>query len=227
VPPAPVTNLLRATLTWAGYGESGTLTWWFAGSESTHSATELSTAAAAAVTQLNTSTSPSTLAGLRDKLSTSQTLGALNLYEYADSRNPATGQGTANVGGAGTGTTVHGLQTSVVLSLRTAQPGASFRGRQYLPGHGLGVQANTPQIPSATATAMALLGMNMGLDIRNGLQQSLSIDSLAWCVFSPTLGAVTPIARVQVSTVLETQRRREANVVPVAVQVETLPANPA
>jgi hypothetical protein len=58
----------------------------------------------------------------------------------------------------GTGTSPHPFQTSIVISLRTALPGASGRGRIYWPATGLSISLSTLR-PSAANVTTAVTAM--------------------------------------------------------------------
>lgn len=100
------------------------------------------------------------------------------------------------------------LQTAVCVSLLTGRPGASYRGRVYLPGPGAAIDADfrltTPTDPGDLAEQFAeWLGI---------IQEKSQLygDAVA-CVFSPTRDVLTPVSTIRVGDVADTQRRRRDN----------------
>jgi hypothetical protein len=223
-----VSNLLKGVLHWTGYGEEGTLTWFFSGSQAQHSNAALTSAATAAVNKAKTSTTPSSWTKMLAYFGTGQSIESFKLYEYDADNAPATGLGVAtNAASTGTGTCQHPLQTSLVCSLRTDTPGPSYRGRQYWPAHTRSIiSGNDTHALATQVTNLAFDCTTLGLDLRDGIQSNLSISSLGWVVYSRTKRVVTPIQSVEVNNVFDTQRRREASVSPSQVVNNSVGTNP-
>lgn len=102
------------------------------------------------------------------------------------------------------------LQTCLVASLRTAHAGASYRGRQYFPGSLFAAQQSNALVTNARADQIRDLAGKLAGDASQAIAQSLSINTLEWCVYSPTKGITTAINGISVDNKLDTQRRREA-----------------
>ena len=106
---------------------------------------------------------------------------------------------------AGGATANKPLTTSIVYSLRTALPGASFRGRNYWPAPAASIGQSgflvTPDLPQDHADEWALLLEFLG-------ESSALTPTPVPHVYSPTLNLVTPVTTIQVGDVPDTQRRR-------------------
>lgn len=115
-------------------------------------------------------------------------------------------------GGASSVTPRQTFQTSVVLSLRTPVPGASFRGRLYWPALGTQVDATTLRlsVPTAQAVATAAATYLDGIAsaLKNALAASPSLIDYDLCVRSAKTGTRTRVTRVEVGNILDVQRRR-------------------
>lgn len=142
----------------------------------------------------------------------------LTVYWYAPNTTKAAMVSTAApmvVTGVGTGSLP--LFTSLVFSLRSAVPGRSGRGRNYMPltiggsvgGTGLASAAAMPTVSSAWATAIR--GLNgMAAGVVNPQGQSVVVASF-------TKGAGYPIRSVVVDNIPDTQHRREDKLVATGV----------
>lgn len=208
-----VPNLLKLVLHWKGLGEEGTLSWHFLGNQALHTPAQLQAAAGAVVTNWGSVRTPSSKTQLLGKLWVTQSVDLVTLYEYASAPGKASDLGsTVPSGWTGTNASQAGpLQTSIVATLKTAQAGASYRGRQYFPGHCIPVTNTAGCASSTDVNTIAQLAANMGPEAASAIATSLSISTLQWVVFSPTKGAATVINGVRVDSKLDTQRRREAN----------------
>lgn len=212
----PVPNMLKLVLHWSGHGEEGTLGWAFTGNAALHTPAQLTAAAGAVVSAWGSIRTPSSKTQLLAMLDPSQTVDKVTLYEYAASSGPASELGiTTPSGWVGTGGFYGPLQCSMVASLRTAKAGASYRGRQYFPGHcqALGASYTGLMIQSQVDT-LGQLAANMGPEAASAMATSLSISTLQWGVYSPTKDEINVITSVVVDNKLDTQRRREANLKP-------------
>lgn len=218
-----VPHLLKLVLHWSGYGEEGTIGWHFKGNAADHTPQQLATAAAAAVSLWGTNRTPSSKTDFCSLLTTPQSVNTATLYEYAVSKDPvthkigkATALGSTTVTGwGGTGAAMRGpLQECLVATLRTAQAGKSFRGRQYFPAHTMAMTASNALLDNAYATNLHLLASNMGPEAAQAIAGSLNISTLEWAVYSPTLDIVTVIDHVTVDNKADTQRRRAQSLAP-------------
>lgn len=74
-------------------------------------------------------------------MSVQAALTAIDVYQYRNAGTAATGKGTANVAnGQGTGSNLHPNTVAAVMTLRTADPSGSGRGRMYWPATGMGME---------------------------------------------------------------------------------------
>jgi hypothetical protein len=220
-----VAHLLKLVAHWSGYGEEGTISWHFVGNAADHTPTELSDAAGNVLSEWTSNEDPSSKTGLLSLLTSHQTIDLVTLYEFTTAPGPSTALGTATPSGwTGTKTSMHGpLQTCLVASLRTATPGASFRGRQYFPAFTLPCNAATAQPDSDDVDLVATTAANLGGDAAQAIASSLSISTLRWGVYSPTRGVCTEITSISVDNTMDTQRRREQSLEPSYVSVVTAP----
>ena len=122
---------------------------------------------------------------------------------------------------SGGATANHPLPTSIVYSLRTALPGASFRGRNYWPAvAGVVSQSGfftTPDTNTAHATGWANILEFLG-------ESSTLVTTPVPHVYSPTLNVVTPVTVVQAGDVPDTQRRRRDALIETYASVPYPPA---
>jgi hypothetical protein len=108
---------------------------------------------------------------------------------------------------AGTGTSPHPFQTSLVLSLRTGTPGASGRGRLYFPATGAAINVLTLR-PSSALVSSALLGAKTLLtSITTALNVTLVNDAVL-SVWSRNGASTAPVNSIQMGDVFDVQRRR-------------------
>ena len=126
----------------------------------------------------------------------------------------AEGSFTARRTGTGTGAS-HPPQTAIVLSMKSAAPGQSGRGRLYWPAMTVSLDTNYfVDSPSTTAlvTAFRTYLSAIGSAIRDnaGLFPWTTV-SLA--VASTTKGTQAPVTRLEIGNVLDTQRRRRNKLV--------------
>lgn len=96
------------------------------------------------------------------------------------------------------------FQCAVALSLRTAIPGASFRGRNYWPA--LGAQLGPDgRIALSDCVVLAQEWANLLEDLADASPEALLMQPV---VYSSPRSVVTPVTSIAVGTVLDTQRRR-------------------
>lgn len=141
-----------------------------------------------------------TLTGvLKTGINTSSNYTALDIYLYTGSQ-AATSHGHAGFLVTGTGTTPHPNQISLVVTLRTATPGRSGRGRMYLPANGIGMTTTNGQMNSSTVDSIVdALGVWFG--VRNSIVPSVA-------VVSQTSTAYHLVTSVDADYVGDVQRRR-------------------
>lgn len=107
---------------------------------------------------------------------------------------------------AGTGATQHPFQTAIVASLRTAQVGATGRGRLYFPATGIALTGATLRPATASVTGF-LAGAQTYL---SGLQTALRtvFSTAGLIVWSRSTTGMYLVDTIQAGDVLDTQRRR-------------------
>lgn len=107
---------------------------------------------------------------------------------------------------AGNGLNPHPFQTSAVISLRTALPGASGRGRLYWPATALGIDPTSLRI-SATPVTNTLAAVKTYL---SAIQTAIDVtlDGVALVVWSRKNHAITTVNRLELGNVFDVQRRR-------------------
>lgn len=145
-----------------------------------------------------------TLRSLMDATCAYQTISGY-YYPTAGSTSALFGaQGNiASADGTGTATTAdHALQNSLVASLRSELPGRANRGRAYIPAVSCATngqhQANPPVVT------------DLANDLADwcGVWQTNGAINLAPIVVSRTHATAYPLARIQVDTRFDVQRRR-------------------
>lgn len=115
---------------------------------------------------------------------------------------------------AGAGTANHPKESSIVVSLRSPQPGRSGRGRFYLPATGIAMNANGV---IASNAAVDDLG-DAALALFNGLID----DTLLPVIASFTKGASYGVTSLVIDNKPDTQRRRTDKIVATHTDIETL-----
>jgi len=111
----------------------------------------------------------------------------------------------------GTGTVGHPFQSAAVLSLRTATPGASGRGRLYLPATGVALDLSSLRI-SGIVPANLLIGMQTYLSgILTALRAQKPATSLA--VYSRKNSQLNLVNAISAGDIVDTQRRRRDTLV--------------
>jgi hypothetical protein len=136
----------------------------------------------------------------------SRRITAVRLAMHNPDTGPETSAATSSaaaVAGTVTGTAPP-PQVAVVVTLRSATPGRSFRGRVYLPAQ---IIAQDGVVASGQQTSLnaALQGITDAIETRCAAAGS----NLAWYVWSPTRGAGAAITQVSVGSQCDTQRRRD------------------
>lgn len=209
----PVANALKLVLHWSGYGEEGTLSWYFNGNAALHTPAQLQAAASAAVSNWGSVRTPSSKTQLLGLLSTQQKVDKVTLYEYASLPGPTSELGVAAVTGwNGTAQIATPLQSSMVATVLTQTAGASYRGRQYWPAHCVPIAAATATLSPTLVDTCASAASNMGAEAASAIATSLSISTLRWAVYSPKRGIMTQVSTVSVDDKPDTQRRRAKSI---------------
>lgn len=107
----------------------------------------------------------------------------------------------------GTGEPMHSAQTAIALSLRTGRPGASYRGRVYLPG--LRMPLSAGRIDGGNRTTLVEGFAQWLRDVAGSLPGGiLDLVELDPVVVSSVKEVATPVTTVAVGDRLDTQRRR-------------------
>lgn len=125
-------------------------------------------------------------------------------YEYSGGVNTAAWQSTAAIA-SGTGTSVGSslpLQTSLVVSLRTATPGRSGRGRMYFPCTAFNLSSHLVVNSGVLALANAVAAYF------SAINASATIPNAVAAVVSDARSSIYPITSVLVDDKPDTQRRR-------------------
>lgn len=112
----------------------------------------------------------------------------------------------------GTGTAPHPFQTSLVVSLRTATPGASGRGRLYFPATGQIIDVASLRVtPSGVTNALGAVKTYLSA-IQTAIDATL--DGVALTVWSRKgAGSTSPVNSLQMGNVFDVQRRRRDSLI--------------
>lgn len=142
-------------------------------------------------------------------------------YGYPAGGPTASYSAQANLNLAGNGAQAAPFQTSIVVSLRTAQIGRSRRGRMFLPATALGLAttglwtSGTFQAPALAAEWAAIFHAVNGLVLGTGAGATSA-------VVSQTLTSAFPIESVVVDNRPDIQRRRANSLQPSVVSTVNL-----
>jgi hypothetical protein len=115
-------------------------------------------------------------------------------------------EATKAVPQAGTGSTAHPYQTSLVISLRTALPGASGRGRMYWPATGIAAVATDLRLSAANATSVLAGAKTYLSSIETAIEATLPNTSLV--VWSRKTAGLNGVISLQLGNIFDVQRRR-------------------
>lgn len=118
----------------------------------------------------------------------------------------AQAEGIRTTPAAGTGTTGHPYQVSIVASLRTGRPGASGRGRLYWPYTGGVVNSTSLRLSPTDPGLIGAATKTFLSDIRTAIAATLTGVSLV--VWSRVGASAENVTSIQVGDVLDVQRRR-------------------
>lgn len=220
-------NLIKIVLEWAGYGESGTISWHLGGASSVATDVQLADLLGSVDDKLTNDDSPSAWSNAIGVLPQGQTFVGLHAYSYVNGHSPAAHQAVKGVNHPGaSGSTIAPLQVAVVASLRTSGVGRSFRGRQYWPGGYASVAATTARLSNDQVHTYGALAAQWGPIMKEAAQATLSSNSIYWGVFSRTRDVVTPINVVLVDNVPDVQRRRAKQLVYTHTETFGIGSNP-
>jgi hypothetical protein len=128
------------------------------------------------------------------------TIDTLRGYQYKGGANAAAVGEITGVGVAGTGSAKQPNQCALVMSLRTALPGRSFRGRMYMPIIGGSMGTNGLLAAGRSDAWCAALANDFGTFNSSGFGKIV--------VCSPKQSAMTQVSAVEADSVVDTQRRR-------------------
>lgn len=120
-------------------------------------------------------------------------------------------QAAESSGTAYTGTSVANqpAQVARVISLRTGRPGRSYRGRMYWPSLTAVIVPGTGKLDPTNQLATLNNAIKMIKMVRDQANTIVGAGSdIQPVIYSSTLDLVTPVTKVQVGDVLDTQRRR-------------------
>lgn len=138
-----------------------------------------------------------------DEMSTAVTMTRVEVYGY-QGVGPAAASGSAALPAPkqGSGTIKSPFQVARCVSLQTALPGASYRGRFYVPAMGASVAITGTVNPPPN---YLLAWKTLFTAVEAAWTGSAPIEL---GVYSPSKDVVTPVTRLRVGNVLDTQRRR-------------------
>lgn len=122
----------------------------------------------------------------------------IECYQY-DGGPAAADYASSGFSSPGTGTASSAKSQALVMTLRTATPGRSGRGRVYLPCTGLAVAAGTGLLDAATVSDVVT-------DFGAALE---GIDPIALVVYSPSAGALRTCTAVTADYRPDRQEGRE------------------
>jgi hypothetical protein len=113
---------------------------------------------------------------------------------------------------AGTGASPHPYQTSAVISLRTATPGASGRGRLYWPATAAAIDTASLRITAAFHPTLLAAAKTYLSGIETAIEATLTGVALAvWSRLGT--GSVSVVTSLNVGNVFDVQRRRRDTLV--------------
>lgn len=111
----------------------------------------------------------------------------------------------------GSGAPTKPAQSAMVLSLRTNTPGASGRGRLFLPSLNVPIDTTTLRLSSTTVTNLIPNVVTYLRGVQDAMRDAGSFfpwTSLNLCVVSRTTGQRPLVNRIQIGDVIDVQRRR-------------------
>jgi hypothetical protein len=133
-------------------------------------------------------------------------IASVRMNYYPSNVAPATASGVSSGAPvAGTGINSTPAQCAVVVTLRSSIPGRSHRGRLYWPAEGQAFTAGGQL--SSTVQGLYNTGAQ-AFSHKIVTEMAAQSISASWCVYSPTLGILTPLSSISVGSRIDTQRRR-------------------
>lgn len=144
------------------------------------------------------------------------------LGHYVNPTEPNTYLFETPVAGAAGGTPSKVPQTAMVASLYTDLSGRRYRGRIYWPTDTISI-GNDWTVPTGAGQPVnSVANQTVALiDALNSLFAGFSEDSPGVCIVASSFGVNTPVTHVRVGNLLDTQRRRRAQLTETYVQVDT------
>lgn len=119
----------------------------------------------------------------------------------------AVGEASVNPAQTGTGTATKPYQTALCATILTARPGASGKGRLYIPTLAASLDANL-RVPDGTCLNY-VQGVHQWLQNIGGVfNAEFGAGTVAGAVYSPKLQLLSFATKVSVGNVLDVQRRR-------------------
>lgn len=215
-------RLVKFVLSWSGAGETGQ-TGWYVQPQGPITHDTLQAAATYMAGNFGNGVAGAWSATLAKWLSTDQQFTQVSVYDYPAGKSPAGDQAIATIPaakGKGTGLMSLSLQSAACVSLHTGRPGASYRGRMYLPATGMGLTSHRFAATDLDDLAMKIGGRDDAVasnDIWGLLadsERSLAAvgtgsTGAGTCVVrSVTKGLVSPVTTVSIDDKPDTQRRR-------------------
>lgn len=151
---------------------------------------------------------------MRGLLSTAFAITGAKLEVRNDSDDALIGisQQVRATSGAGTGAPVRGAQNALVLSLRTATPGASGRGRIYWPAISEGVLTDTRYTPTTVTGFLTDFRTYLNA-MRTALATAFPTIGFDLAVRSKATLTTPHVNKIQAGNVGDTQRRRRDKMV--------------
>ncbi len=132
-------------------------------------------------------------------------LTRVDTYQYGAS-GPAVAVGSSSVSNPSySGEVRLPWQTCIVMSLKTAVAGASFRGRAYWPAPGGTMQSDGTFQGLESTTSVGVRFAQLLEFIGAAAGESVGLVPV---VYSPTRNLITPVIAVEYDSVPDTQRRR-------------------
>lgn len=115
----------------------------------------------------------------------------------------------------GSGTSVHPFQTALVLSLRTANAGASGRGRLYWPATGVALTPSTMRVTNSVLTSFRTDAASYLTSIKGAIDVTVPVSQLV--VWSRLNSIGYAVNRISAGDVPDVQRRRRDSLAEVVV----------
>lgn len=215
-------SLVKYVLHWSGLGEEGQTGWYVAPSGGIdHAGLQAAADGMAGKFAADNSWGQE----LRKWLGVYQAFDKISVYNYPTGNSPAADVAESPIApsrGQGQGMNFHPLQAAVCVTLHTGRPGASYRGRLYLPATGIQMPAHRFLQADLDRLASQIGGDSAGLtdnidgmlwDSERELAQGSAGAGTA-VVRSVAKHLATAIKSVSVDDIPDTQRRRAQSLTP-------------